>query len=127
MLSVSGLGKHFGDLTLFEGVSLQFNAGERYGVVGANGCGKSTLLKILAGDESASEGVVSISKRACVGVLRQDHFQYEADRIIDVVMMGDAELWQAMVEKERILANAETEFDGDRYAGHDPRSPPFCR
>jgi ATPase subunit of ABC transporter with duplicated ATPase domains len=116
MLSVSSLGKHFGDQTLFEGVSLQFNAGERYGVVGANGCGKSTLLKILAGDESASEGEVAISKRARVGVLRQDHFQYENERIIDVVMMGRRELWAAMAEKERIIARAEEHFDGDRYA-----------
>ena len=49
MISISNLAKHFGDQTLFEGVSLQFNRGERYGIVGANGCGKSTLLKILDG------------------------------------------------------------------------------
>ena len=69
MISVSGLGKHYGDQTLFEGVTLQFNPGERYGIVGANGCGKSTLLKILSRAESASEGDVSISRRATLGVL----------------------------------------------------------
>jgi ATPase subunit of ABC transporter with duplicated ATPase domains len=116
MISLSNISKHFGDQTLFEGVSFQFNPGERYGIVGANGSGKSTLLKILSGEESASSGEISVPRKARLGVLEQDHFQYEADRIIDVVMMGDAELWQAMVEKERILANAETEFDGDRYA-----------
>ena len=51
-----------------------------------------------------------------LGVLEQDHFQYEEDRIVDVVMMGNAPLWKAMVEKEEILANAEDHFDGDRYA-----------
>ena len=30
---------------------MQFNKGERYGIVGANGCGKSTLLKILTGED----------------------------------------------------------------------------
>jgi ATPase subunit of ABC transporter with duplicated ATPase domains len=116
MISLSNLSKHYGDQVLFEGVSLQFNRGDRYGIVGANGCGKSTLLKILCGDESASDGDLSIPKRAVLGVLRQDHFEYEEDRILDVVMMGNAPLWSAMEEKEKILAKAEDYFDGDRYA-----------
>jgi ATPase subunit of ABC transporter with duplicated ATPase domains len=116
MIAVSDLAKHFGDQTLFEGVSLQFHPGERYGIVGANGSGKSTLLKILSGDESPSQGEISIPKRAALGVLGQDHFRYEDQRILDVVMMGNAALWQAMVEKEGLLARAEEHFDGDRYA-----------
>lgn len=116
MLSVSNLGKRFGDQTLFAGVTLQFQPGERYGLVGANGSGKSTLLRILAGEGGASEGEVSIPKRAVLGVLGQDHFQYENERILDVVMMGNRPLWAAMAEKERILARAEEHFDGDRYA-----------
>ena len=116
MISISNLAKYFGDRVLFEDVSMQFNKGERYGIVGANGCGKSTLLKILTGEESQSDGDLSIPKRAVLGVLEQDHFQYEEERIVDVVMMGNAPLWSAMVEKEKILANAENEFDGDRYA-----------
>jgi ATPase subunit of ABC transporter with duplicated ATPase domains len=116
MISLSNLSKYYGDQVLFEGVSLQFNRGQRYGIVGANGCGKSTLLKILCGDESASDGELSIPKRAILGVLKQDHFQYEEDRILDVVMMGNAPLWSAMEEKEKVLAKAEDYFDGDRYA-----------
>ena len=116
MISLSNLAKHFGDQTLFEGVSMQFNPGERYGIVGANGSGKSTLLKILSGEESASDGDISTPRRARIGVLRQDHFQYEDNRILDVVMMGNQALWDAMAEKERILARAEEHFDGERYA-----------
>jgi ATPase subunit of ABC transporter with duplicated ATPase domains len=116
MISVSNLSKHYADRVLFEGVSLQFNPGERYGVVGANGCGKSTLLRILSGEESATDGEVTTPKRAVLGVLEQDHFQYEEERILDVVMMGNRPLWEAMAEKERILAAAEDHFDGDRYA-----------
>ncbi|MCG8588955.1 MAG: ATP-binding cassette domain-containing protein, partial [Proteobacteria bacterium] len=116
MISLSGLGKDFGDQTLFEGVTIQFNPGQRYGIVGANGCGKSTLLKILAGEESASAGEISLPKRATLGVLKQDHFQYEDTRILDVVMMGNVALYEAISEKERILARAEDHFDSDRYA-----------
>jgi len=116
MISLSKLSKYYGDQVLFEGVSLQFNRGERYGIVGANGCGKSTLLRILCGEESASDGDISVPKRAILGVLKQDHFQYENDRILDVVMMGNAALWDAMSEKECILEAAEDYFDADRYA-----------
>jgi ATPase subunit of ABC transporter with duplicated ATPase domains len=115
MIAVSKLAKRFGGQTLFEGVSLGFHAGNRYGVVGSNGSGKSTLLSILSGEDQASEGEVSLPKRAVVGVLRQDHFEYEPERILDVVMMGDSDLWQAMSEKEALLADAEQHFDADRY------------
>ena len=116
MISLANVGKHFGDQTLFENVSLQFNPGERTGIVGANGSGKSTLLKMLCGDESPSEGYISIPKRAILGVLEQNHFRYENERIIDVVMRGNAAVFDSMAEREQILARAEQHFDGDRYA-----------
>ncbi|MFO0691875.1 MAG: ATP-binding cassette domain-containing protein [Myxococcota bacterium] len=116
MISIANLAKSFGGRTLFSGVSMQFNRGERYGIVGANGSGKSTFLRILAGQDSASDGDVSIPKRAVVGVLEQDHFQYEDERILDVVMMGNEVVWAAMEEKEKILARASDHFDAERYA-----------
>jgi ATPase subunit of ABC transporter with duplicated ATPase domains len=116
MISLSNLSKSFGGRTLFAGASLQFNRGERYGIVGANGSGKSTFLKILAGQDSATDGEISIPKRAVVGVLEQDHFQYEDERILDVVMMGNEVVWAAMEEKEKILARASDHFDAERYA-----------
>jgi ATPase subunit of ABC transporter with duplicated ATPase domains len=116
MIAVSDLGKSFGAQTLFHGVSIQFNPGNRYGLVGANGSGKSTFMKILAGDEPPSEGTVSIAKRLDLGVLRQDHFEYDREPILEVAMMGDRAVWQAMAEKDRILAHADREFDADRYA-----------
>jgi len=116
MIAVSDLAKQYGPQSLFSGVSIQFNPGNRYGLVGANGSGKSTFLKILAGQEPASEGTVALPKRLRLGVLEQDHFQYEDERIIDVAMMGDREVWQAMVEKKKIVAHADKGFDGDRYS-----------
>ena len=115
MISVANLAKRFGDQLLFRDVSLQMNAGERYGLVGANGSGKTTLLRILAGDEPASDGAVSIPSRAELGVLRQDQFLYDDDEILGVVMRGNPELWNAMVAKEQVLANAGDHFDAERY------------
>ena len=116
MISVSNLAKLYGDRVLFEGASFQLNPGERYGLVGANGSGKTTLLGILSGDIDATEGTVSIPKTVRLGVLRQDQFRYENEEILGVAMMGNRELWDAIVEKERLLARAHEHFDADRFS-----------
>jgi len=118
-ISVSNLAKEYGDRVLFSGASFQLDPGQRYGVVGANGSGKTTLLKILAGDLEPTEGSVSIPKSARVGVLRQDHFLHEDEEILGVALMGNEELWEAMVEKERMLAATAEDpeaFDADRFS-----------
>ncbi|MEQ9398638.1 MAG: ABC-F family ATP-binding cassette domain-containing protein [Longimicrobiales bacterium] len=115
MISVSNLSKQYGDRTLFANASFQLNAGQRYGLIGANGSGKTTLLNVLGGHLDATEGHVSVPKRLRMGVLRQDQFLYEHERVMDVALMGNPELWQAMVEKEEILAHADTHFDADRF------------
>jgi len=116
MISISNLAKDFGDRTLFSNASFQLNPGERYGLVGANGSGKTTLLNIIAGSIDPTEGQVSIPKSLRLGVLKQDHFLYEQEEILAVAIMGNAELWDAMMEKERILAQPETEFDAERFS-----------
>ncbi len=121
MLTVHELGKSFGGQTLFYGASLQFHAGNIYGVVGANGSGKSTFLRILTGEEMASEGEVTLPNKTVVGVLEQDHFQYEDVPIIHVVMMGHEAVWSAMSRKEAMLSGPESEFDADRYAAIEDR------
>jgi len=116
MLTAINLSKSFGAQVLFEDASLQLNPGSRYGIVGANGSGKSTLLKILAGEVEASSGSVQIPRKARLGTLSQDHYRYEDTPIIEVVMMGNEELWQAMVERDQILAKADEGFDMERYS-----------
>ena len=57
-LSVSGLGKRFGDLQALQGITFDARAGELVAVIGPNGAGKTTLLSIIAGTQAASEGTV---------------------------------------------------------------------
>jgi len=104
MLGLGNLGKSYGDRTLFENVSVQLNAGSRYGLVGANGSGKTTLLKILAGDETPTEGTLSLQKGARVGVLRQDRFLDDDQRIVDVAMQGDVDVWELLERQRRLRA-----------------------
>jgi ATPase subunit of ABC transporter with duplicated ATPase domains len=104
MIALTRLGKAFADRTLFEDVSLNLNRASRYGLVGANGAGKTTLLKILAGDEPASEGTVSIPHDARMGVLRQDRFLDGAASILDVAMRGDERVYELLRERDALLA-----------------------
>ena len=98
----------FGAKPLFSNVSVKFGGGNRYGLIGANGSGKSTFMKILAGELEASAGTVAIDAKERVGRLRQDQFAYEAERVLDVVLMGHAEMWGAMRERDAIYANRES-------------------
>ena len=116
MITLSNLGKRFADRTLFSEVSFQLNSGERYGLVGANGSGKTTLLNILTGDHEASEGSLSIPQRLKLGVLRQDQFLFEDQKILSVALMGNTVLWDIMVKRNKLLENAETTFDSDQFS-----------
>jgi ATPase subunit of ABC transporter with duplicated ATPase domains len=116
MITLEKLTKRFGPKILFENVSMRFDPGKRYALVGANGAGKSTLLKVVSGEQESDQGSVDIPKKLRVGVLKQDHFVYESCRILDTVLMGNQVLWDTMQEKERLLAGEMTDEVGMRLA-----------
>ena len=107
MLSTANITMQFGAKPLFENISVKFGEGNRYGLIGANGCGKSTFMKILGGDLEPSAGNVSLDPGERLGKLRQDQFAYEDVRVLDVVMMGHTELWNAISERDAIYANPD--------------------
>lgn len=103
MIYANNLTMRFGSQVLFEGVSFQLNMGNRYGLVGANGSGKSTLLKILSGEIQPESGEITSSSSLKLGILKQDHFEYESSSILDVVLMGKPDLWDALQRKQKII------------------------
>ena len=107
MIVASGIAMQFGAKPLFSDVSVKFGGGNRYGLIGANGCGKSTFMKILGGELEPSAGTVAIDSNERVGRLRQDQFAHESERVLDVVLMGHAEMWNAMRERDAIYADPE--------------------
>jgi len=107
VIVASGIAMQFGAKPLFSNVCVKFGGGNRYGLIGANGCGKSTFMKILGGELEPSAGAVAIDAHERVGRLRQDQFAYEGERVLDVVLMGHAEMWAAMRERDAIYANPE--------------------
>ncbi len=112
VISTANLTIQFGPKPLFENVSVKFGEGNRYGLIGANGSGKSTFMKIIGGDLEASSGNVSLEPGVRLGKLRQDQFAYEDIRVLDVVLMGHAEMWDVMSRRDAIYANPDaTEED----------------
>ena len=116
MITLDKLTKRYGPKVLFENVSMRFDPGKRYVLVGANGAGKSTLLKVISGEEDSDQGSVEIPRKLRMGVLKQDHFSYEKVRILDAVLMGNKVLWEAMQEKERLFLGEMTDEVGMRLA-----------
>ena len=117
MLTVSDVSLRFSDRKLFDEVNIKFTEGNTYGLIGANGAGKSTFLKILAGDIEPTTGHVSLGPDERLSVLRQNHFDYEDERVIDVVIMGNEKLYNIMKEKDAIYMKADfTDEDGVRAA-----------
>lgn len=106
MLTLNGLSVAYGPRLLFDDVTLNLNAGNRYGVVGANGTGKSTLLKVICGQEEATLGEIGYPKHARLGWLKQDHFEYEHDKVLYAAMRGNPVLWKALEEKDKLLEQA---------------------
>ena len=70
-LSVNKLSKSYGGNTVFHGLSMDVQDGERVGLIGPNGCGKTTMMKILMAHERADEGTVAYRKGVTVGYLKQ--------------------------------------------------------
>lgn len=115
MITVKDVSLSFGSRILYENVNLSFDAGNRYGLIGANGSGKSTFLKILIGDMEPSSGSIHIAPGLRVGVLRQDHYHYDEFTVLNTVLMGHKELWEVMQERERMYSLPEmTEEEGMR-------------
>jgi ATPase subunit of ABC transporter with duplicated ATPase domains len=113
MIQVQDVTKAFAGKKLFENVSTTFPPGRRYGLTGPNGAGKSTFMKILSGELEPDAGTVSRPKR--FSVLKQDQYGFEDKKVIDAVLMGNALLWDAMQEKDKLLAKPDlTDEDGSR-------------
>ncbi len=117
MLTVSDVSLRFSSRKLFDDVNIKFTAGNTYGLIGANGAGKSTFLKILAGDIEPTTGHISLGPNERLSVLRQNHFDYEEERVIDVVLMGNKQLYTVIQEKDAIYLKEDfSEEDGVRAA-----------
>ena len=117
MISTQNVSLQYGDRALFENVNIKFTSGNCYGVIGANGAGKSTFLKILSGEIEPNKGEVILEPNKRLSMLKQDHFAYEENEVLETVIMGNARLYEIMQEKEKLYAKADfNDEDGIKLA-----------
>ena len=115
MISVNNVSLHFGKRILFEDVNLKFTNGNCYGIIGANGAGKTTFFKLLTGELDTTKGEIIIGKGERLAYLEQDHYKYDQDKVIDVVLKGNQRLYEIMKEKEELYSKESfSEEDGIR-------------
>lgn len=73
VLTVTGLSKSYGKLTLFTDISFNIKRGEKVAIIGNNGTGKTTLLKIINGQVMADQGEVKLGTKVHIGYYDQEH------------------------------------------------------
>ena len=112
IIKLSGVSKSFGDLRLFEKISLNINAGDKIGIVGPNGSGKSTLIKIIIGEEAINGGTVKFASNANIGYLKQAT-EYSLDDFIEMTR-NSSEISEFLKLNNELGLSSTIDFDNDR-------------
>ena len=87
VLSIKNLEKGFGGRTLFAGINLEVEGGERIALLGDNGAGKSTLIKIIMEEEEPDGGKLRKGPTVKVGYLPQIiHFEHPERTLVDTML-----------------------------------------
>ena len=117
MISANDITLRYGKRALFENVNIKFTEGNCYGLIGANGSGKSTFLKILSGEIESDKGEIAITPGQRMAVLKQDHFQFDENSVIDTIVMGHQKLYSVMKERDKLYEKENfSDEDGIRIS-----------
>ena len=113
MIAANNVSLQYGKRVLFDEVNIKFTNGNCYGIIGANGAGKSTFLKILSGEIVPNSGTVTIDTGKRMAALKQNHFEFDQETVLNTVMRGHDKLWSIMQEKNTIYEKPDfSEADG---------------
>ncbi len=113
MLEVNNVSIQFGGRVLFKNVSVKFQPGNCYGIIGANGAGKSTFLRILSGELEPNSGEVVLTENERMSVLQQNQNAFDSFTVLDTVLEGYPELMKIQREKDALYAKEDfTDEDG---------------
>lgn len=115
VIAANNIAMSFGGQKLFDDVNIKFTHGNCYGLIGANGAGKSTFIKILSGELEPNSGSINLTPGERLSILKQDHFAYEDEQVLNTILMGNKKLYSIMQEKDAIYAKPDfNDEDGIR-------------
>jgi ATPase subunit of ABC transporter with duplicated ATPase domains len=112
MISFANVSKQYGKQVLFVEASFQLNPGEKAGLVGPNGAGKSTLFRMIMGEESADDGVVSVPKKLAIGYFKQEVDEMSGRSVLDEAIAGSGrlgDLHHELIELEQAMGDPSRE------------------
>lgn len=91
LISCRDLEKSYASRSLFDGLKLNIEEGDRIGIIGPNGAGKTTLLRIMVGIDEADSGSIHRRKGLRIGWVPQDPEFEPSETVSDVVMRAAGE------------------------------------
>lgn len=100
ILSCQNISKAFHEQSVLSGVSFHIEDQEKAAIVGINGAGKTTLLRIIIGEQTPDEGIVTFAKDKTFGYLAQNQNVDSEKTIYDELLSVKADVI-AMEEKIR--------------------------
>ena len=109
-VQLSSVSKRHGQQLLFVDASFSAEAGERVGLVGPNGSGKSTVFRLIVGEETPDDGVVTTGKNETVGYFSQDVGEMAGRSVLAETVSGAgrvADLGAELKELEVAMADPE--------------------
>ncbi len=112
ILSCQNISKAFNEETILKGVSFHIEDYEKAAIVGINGAGKTTLLRIIVGELTPDEGLITLSRGKTFGYLSQNQ-NVNSDNTLYDEMRGSKADVIALEEKIR-----ETELSMKQASGH---------
>ena len=117
MISVDNVTIRFGAFSLFKGITMQVNPGDRIGLVGRNGAGKTTLLNLIAGKQEPDEGKVVRTTGKTIGYLPQQMKHSSGRTLYREAMQAFREIMELKRRIDHIsaeLADRE-DFESESY------------
>lgn len=110
ILSCSNIAKSFNEKSILKDVSFHIEDYDKAAIVGINGAGKTTLLRIIVGEQTADEGIVTLSKGKTLGYLAQNEAVNSENTIYDELLSVKADiiaLEKQIRETELLMKSAD--------------------